>query len=216
MLRIDKMKPGYVYILTNDAFREDWIKIGKSARSVDIRSKELDNTAVPLPFTVYATMRTVKYQEVEKLVHSMIDGFTNLRIRRNREFFNIPPAVALDLFRNIALTIDDAQITVRGVELPKACASEEATARRRPFRFSMIGIAAGETLTFEPTGAVVKVVDDKHVEFEGRRYTLSGFTQTHMPASQRFASGAYQGPKYFSYRGVGLLALRRQKESSEA
>ena len=38
-------EPGYVYILTNPSFREDWVKIGKSARPVDIRSKELDNTA---------------------------------------------------------------------------------------------------------------------------------------------------------------------------
>ena len=46
---------GYVYILTNPSFREDWVKIGKSCRPVDIRSKELDNTAVPLPFEIFAT-----------------------------------------------------------------------------------------------------------------------------------------------------------------
>lgn len=40
-------EPGYVYILTNPSFREDWVKIGKSSRSVNVRSKELDNTAVP-------------------------------------------------------------------------------------------------------------------------------------------------------------------------
>lgn len=51
-------EPGYVYILTNPSFREDWIKIGKSSRPVDIRSKELDNTAVPLPFEIYATLKT--------------------------------------------------------------------------------------------------------------------------------------------------------------
>ena len=43
---MDKAKePGYVYILTNPSFREDWVKIGKSSRPVDVRSKELDNTA---------------------------------------------------------------------------------------------------------------------------------------------------------------------------
>jgi len=26
-------EPGYVYILTNPSFREDWVKIGKSSRS---------------------------------------------------------------------------------------------------------------------------------------------------------------------------------------
>lgn len=43
---------GYVYILTNPSFKEDWVKIGKSSRPVDVRSKELDNTAVPLPFEI--------------------------------------------------------------------------------------------------------------------------------------------------------------------
>ena len=33
-------EPGYVYILTNPSFREDWVKIGKSSRPVDVRSKE--------------------------------------------------------------------------------------------------------------------------------------------------------------------------------
>jgi hypothetical protein len=28
-------EPGYVYILTNPSFREDWVKIGKSSRPVD-------------------------------------------------------------------------------------------------------------------------------------------------------------------------------------
>lgn len=82
---------GYVYILTNPSFREDWVKIGKSSRPVDIRSKELDNTAVPLPFEIYATMKTSKFNEVEKLVHKSIDRFTDFRIRQNREFFNVPP-----------------------------------------------------------------------------------------------------------------------------
>ena len=45
-------EPGYVYILTNPSFREDWVKIGKSSRPVDVRSKELDNTAVPLHFWI--------------------------------------------------------------------------------------------------------------------------------------------------------------------
>ena len=32
-------EPGYVYILTNPSFREDWVKIGKNSRPVDVRSK---------------------------------------------------------------------------------------------------------------------------------------------------------------------------------
>lgn len=103
-------EPGYVYILTNPSFREDWVKIGKSSRPVDVRSKELDNTAVPLPFEIYATMKTVKYNEAEKLIHRYIERFTNLRIRDNREFFNVQPEVALDIFRDVAEVLGDAEI----------------------------------------------------------------------------------------------------------
>ena len=106
-------EPGYVYILTNPSFREDWVKIGKSSRPVDVRSKELDNTAVPLPFEIYATMKTVKYNEAEKLVHRYIERFTNLRIRNNREFFNVKPEEALEIFYEVASLLDDAIICER-------------------------------------------------------------------------------------------------------
>ena len=56
---------GFVYILTNPSFREDWVKIGKSSRPVDVRSKEHDNTAAPLPFEIYATLYTGKFDKVE-------------------------------------------------------------------------------------------------------------------------------------------------------
>ena len=110
---MNKIKePGYVYILTNPSFREDWVKIGKSSRPVDVRSKELDNTAVPLPFEIYATIKTVKYNEVEKHVHKTIDRLTDLRIRQSREFFNVAPQIALDIFYDIAKMIEDAVVTI--------------------------------------------------------------------------------------------------------
>ena len=62
-----EQEKGFVYILTNKSFRDNWVKIGKSSRPVNVRSKELDNTAVPLPFDIYATMQTVKYAEIEKM-----------------------------------------------------------------------------------------------------------------------------------------------------
>ena len=118
-------EPGYVYILTNPSFREDWVKIGKSSRPVDVRSKELDNTAVPLPFEIFATMKTVKYDEVEKLVHKNIDRLTDLRIRQNREFFNVAPQVALDIFNDIARLIDDAEVTLYQDNTESDCTDSE-------------------------------------------------------------------------------------------
>ena len=67
---------GYFYILTNPSFREGRVKIGKSAHSVDVRSKELDNTAVPMLFEIFATLKTVKYIEAEKLIRNISKGLT--------------------------------------------------------------------------------------------------------------------------------------------
>ena len=52
---------GYVYILTNPSFKEDWVKIGMCSTPVEQRVKQLDSTGVPLPFEIYATMHTSKY-----------------------------------------------------------------------------------------------------------------------------------------------------------
>lgn len=162
---MNKENIGYVYILTNPSFREDWVKIGKSSRPVDVRSKELDNTAVPLPFEIFATMKTAKYNEVEKLVHKTIDRLTDLRIRQNREFFNVAPQIALDIFKDIAQTIDDAVVTEyednkpKVSNEPKVQKDVEKTHKRPRFKFSMVGIKIGEIVTFIPTGIEVESVN---------------------------------------------------------
>lgn len=118
-------EPGYVYILTNPSFREDWVKIGMSSRPVEQRLKELDTTGIPLPFEIFATMKTSKYKEAEKHIHHSIERFTKLRIRDNREFFNVKPEVALEIFREVADLIDDAVIE----ENFKNTAGEECQAK---------------------------------------------------------------------------------------
>lgn len=221
---MDKTKePGYVYILTNPSFREDWVKIGKSARPVDVRSKELDNTAVPLPFEIYATIKTVKYNEVEKHVHKTIDRLTDLRIRQNREFFNVAPQIALDIFYDIAKMIEDAVVTVYKDNKPITdndkpdgqTDDHKRIVRRGRFKFSMVGIKIGERITFIPTNIEVKVASDDSIEYEGRIYKLSPFVGTFMPEDKRNTSGAYQGAKYFSYNGKVLDDLRSSMENEE-
>lgn len=214
---MDRKNPGYVYILTNPSFREDWVKIGKSSRPVDIRSKELDNTAVPLPFEIYATLKTEKYDIVEKKIHKAIDRLTDLRIRQNREFFNIKPELALEIFRDEAMILDDAVITLYENNQPivaKPTSPAKPTIQHRPrFKFSMVGIPIGAELTFLPTGLRVKVASDDQIEYEGRIYKLSPFVGTFMPAEKRNTSGAYQGAKYFSYKDEILDNLRTKVEA---
>ena len=213
----DETKQGYVYILTNPSFKEDWVKIGKSSRPVDVRSKELDNTAVPLPFEIFATMKTCKYNEVEKLVHKTIDRLTDLRIRQNREFFNVAPQIALDIFKDIASAIDDAEIVLYENNTPvvhkEGEKKEKREIKRGRFKFSMVNIPIGSTLTFIPTGIEVKVASDDQIEYEGRIYKLSPFVGTFMPEDRRNASGAYQGSKYFSFKGKVLEEMRMEMEN---
>lgn len=210
---------GYVYILTNPSFREDWVKIGKSSRPVDVRSKELDNTAVPLPFEIFATMKTKKFNEVEKLVHKTIDRLTDLRIRQNREFFNVPPQMALDIFKDIALTIDDAEVVEYEDNKPIVKNKEGEPInhtprknRRPPFKFSMIGIKIGDYVVFDPLNLKVKVATDDSVEYDNRIFKLSPFVGTFMPEEKQIPSKAYQGPRFFSYNGRVLDDMRKSME----
>lgn len=103
---------GYVYIFTNESFRDGWVKIGKT-KNVKERLKQLDNTSCPLPFDVYATMRTSKYEDAEALVHEYISHFNNeLRVRPNREYFKVSPEEALKIFFQVKRVIEDAEIDI--------------------------------------------------------------------------------------------------------
>ena len=221
---MENNEPGYVYILTNPSFREDWVKIGKSSRPVDVRSKDLDNTAVPLPFEIYATLRTVKYSKVEKQIHKQIDRLTDLRIRQNREFFNIPPSVALDIMRDIADLLDDAELSVYVDGKPVVSNSKDEDkmieaetkekqrkAQKPPFKFHMIGLKVDDYIVFDPLGISVRIASDDKIEYEGRLYSLSAFTANFLPEEKQNTSGAYQDPKYFSFGGKTLFDLRNER-----
>ena len=227
----NKQGEGYVYILTNPSFREDWVKIGMSSRAVGIRPKELDNTSVPLPFKLFATLSTDKYIEAEKLVHRYIDRFSDRRIRQNREFFNVTPLEAVEIFKDVAPVMEDAvvEVFINGkakVVYPEPKDEEKPTIddpqknpdddnsryRHSRFRFSLVGIKIGEELVFTPTGIKVKVCSDNQIEYEGQIFKLSPFVGTYMPEDKRNTSGAYQGAKFFSYKGRLLTDLRKEFE----
>lgn len=218
------MEKGYVYILTNKSFRDDWVKIGKSSRPVDVRSKELDNTAVPLPFDIFATMQTEKYTQIEKIIHRQIDRLTDLRIRQNREFFNVQPEQALEILLDLATAFDDAiiwkyqdgkpyQLYPATAETPKPITQgEKLKHQRKPFAFSMVHLKVGDKIIFDPLNLDVRVAGENKIEHEGRLWSLSAFAGTYMPDNMRCASEAYQGPKYFSFQGKTLVQLRFEYE----
>lgn len=212
-------EPGYVYILTNESFREDWVKIGKTTDMAK-RLKSLNTTALPLPFKVYATIKTCKYEELEKIIHKQIDRLTDLRINQSREFFNVHPAQALDIFLDQATALEDAEVVKYENGKPrqmypvqeKSKEVQDKKPQRPPFDFSMVGLNVGDKVIFDALNLEVKVAGKNKVEYEGRLWSLSAFCGTYLPENMRNHSDAYQGPKYFSYNGKTLWELRLEQE----
>ncbi len=93
-----KTDEGVVYILTNPAFKTFYIKIGFTT-NLKIRLNDLYNTSVPLRFKVYALMKTTKYKQAEKMIHS---AFKASRIGDDREFFMLKPEEALEQMKIVA------------------------------------------------------------------------------------------------------------------
>lgn len=156
---------------------------------------------------------------LKKKIHKAIDRLTDLRIRQNREFFNIKPELALEIFKDEAMILDDAVITMYENNQPivpkpnnPATAGKAVVPHRPRFKFSMVSIPIGAEIVFIPTGYRVKVASDDQVEYEGRIYKLSPFVGTFMPVEKRNTSGAYQGPKFFTYKCEILDDIRKRLE----
>jgi len=75
------------------------------------------------------------------------------------------------------------------------------------FSFAAVGVPVGAELQFMEAPITVTVVDEKNkVTYQGKPYSLSGFVKAFHPHPN--GSGAYQGPKFFTYKGVALTDLR--------
>lgn len=166
-------------------------------------------------------MQTCKYDKIEKIIHKQIDRLTDLRIRQNREFFNVSPEQALDILLDLAPAFDDAVIEKYedGIayqiypkkELP--IPQKPKIERRKHFAFSMIDLKIGDKVFFDPLNIEVRIAGENKIEYEGRLWSLSNFTATYLPDEKRNTSGAYQGPQYFSYNGKTLWDIRLERES---
>jgi hypothetical protein len=78
------------------------VKIGY-ATDVEQRRKQLSTTALPMDYEIYATYETTGKLE-DKQLHALIDMLNpDLRINRNREFFNLSPEAAYQLLEAIAI-----------------------------------------------------------------------------------------------------------------
>ena len=76
------------------------------------------------------------------------------------------------------------------------------------FDLAECGVKPGDRIVYTPTGAVLTVMNDNRVEYDGETYTLATFTAKYMPRNKRSVSGVCQGPKYFTKGGTSLYLMR--------
>jgi hypothetical protein len=199
-----------IYVLTNEAM-PGIVKIGKTS-NIEQRIKDLDHTAVPLPFVCFYAARVSDGTLVEKKIHFI---FGEQRVRKNREFFRADPsrvkaAIELAAIEDMTPGFDDA------LSDDDVKALDEFSERRAPFRFSLANVPIGATLTFERDENIkCSVINDKNIEFEGKATTLSGAASV-LLTRMGWRSPNVQGPLYWLYDGETLNARRLKIEDGES
>ena len=220
---------GFIYILTNPSFKE-YVKIGY-ADNVENRLKQLNNSeCIPFAFRVYATYE-VEERLTDKKLHSLIDQLNpNLRSIENvggkvrvREFYAMLPEHAYSILETIAilgghrerLKLWEPSVQEQKDEDLAQEIEEEHIERQSPFTFSKCNIPIGATITYfnrgkANSGVECVVVDDKAVEYQGKRYSLSALA-TELSGSKHGVAG----PRYFKYQGEWLNTIRARAEGRQ-
>ena len=217
---------GYIYILTNPSFPE-YVKIGY-ADDVQRRLRELNRSeCVPFAFRIYATYE-VNSRLSDMKIHGIIDKLNpNLRSietfagkKRVREFYAMSPEDAYSILEAIADIHGFGDKLVKYQRTAEELADDETAEeiedehkeRLAPFRFSMCGIKAGETINFSNQaspndGAPCVVANDREVKYGGKTWSLSALAQKLSNLSYGVA-----GPRYFKYNGEWLNDIRHRLE----
>ena len=196
------MAKGIVYVLTNEAM-ERYTKIGFTS-DLQKRMKDLDTTAVPLPFECFYARLVDDAEFVENRLH---EAFADLRVRKKREFFVVDPArvrSALELASGEDVT-PIADVIQDGDDKSSL---EKARERRAKFNFDMVMVPRNSELVFVKDDKVTcTVIDNKHVLFDGEETSLSAAA---LKAARRLGYDwpSIPGPDYWMY-GDETLAQRR-------
>ena len=217
------MAKGVIYILTNPSFKE-YVKIGY-AHDIEKRLRQLNRSeTIPFAFRVYAIYE-VNSELTDMELHKLIDNLNpDLRTietfdgkKRVKEFYAMSAEDAYSILESIAkisgTTACPKRLTPEGHEvLDEEIANEvQVEARRGPFRFSQVGIKAGEQVVFIEDDTIRPVViDDRHIEYNGQTTSLSALAQ-----QIKGFNHPVQGTLWFTYNGTKLDDLRRKIEKSK-
>ena len=218
---------GCIYILTNPSF-PDYVKIGY-ASNLEKRLKQLNRAeTIPFAFRAYAIYEVDK-ELTDKNLHELIDALNpDLRAietfdgkKRTKEFYAMSPEDAyllIDCIAKISGTEDRLKrVDPEGHQvMDEQVANEvEEIARRGPFRFSSCNIKPGAELTFKGDETIkAKVVDDRHIEYNGETTSLSALANV-LCTKMGLKDTARQGTIWFTYEGKTLDDIRSEMEKDK-
>jgi len=181
------------------------VKIGRTTGDLATRLRQLDTTAIPVPFECFCAFRVQDVAYVERRLHA---AFGDHRVRQNREFFRIGPdrvRAALDLARGTDVTPSDD--VVQTIE-DRAALNHERQ-RRSQFRFSLVGLPPGKILTSDfDEQQTAEVIDDRKIRFRGEITSLSGAAAI-LARENGYNWTAVSGPSWWRFNGRTLDEMRQ-------
>ena len=216
-------------------FRGKMVKAVKIGNAKDFTNRLGSlNTAVYENFDFHLGIKTDDVVGLEGIIHTALQDYRIVtRNGDQTEFFACPLDEVIARIKNLIVRghkVDAeeykggkvagrsgakirANIKRHETAMVKAAKSaHKRSGKVKAFSFAEVGIPNGTKLVFIPTGAEVKVVGDKEIEYKNTEYSLSGFCNVFMP--HKNPSGAYRGPKFFSHNGETLLDIRKEREAN--
>ena len=163
-----------------------------------------------MPFECFYACEVSDSVKVERALH---DAFGDHRINPKREFFRLNPDRAVAILELVALRDAAPKIEIAEDQVELDALHREQS-RREQFRFSMVDVPVGATLTFSKDETVTAlVVDDKRIEFEGV-ITSTSAAATKLLHRRGWTLRAAQGPLYWMYDGETLAERRMRMEDA--
>ncbi|MBF2735626.1 MAG: GIY-YIG nuclease family protein [Betaproteobacteria bacterium AqS2] len=201
---------GIVYILTNPAM-PDLAMLGSAADEAGLRARVTGfsaQDAVPMPFSIHYARAVADADDTRQKLEA---GISDVRLSSDKDFFRIAPEKAtllLQVADGEDVFISDASAD----DLEEQQVQRQVLRLRGRFLFSMVGIKPGAELEFSRDRSLkATVVDDRTIEFEGRKTSLSAAARQIM---KRTANVSYslRGPDFWMYGGEILTGRRLRME----
>ena len=192
-----------VYVLTNPAM-PGLTKIGKTRQEdVETRLGQLYTSGVPVPFECAYACKVKDCTKVEEAFHL---AFGNTRVNPKREFFKVEPERVIAVLKLLAVEEVTPQVEkelTEGLDSTDKESRENLERVRRPImNFKAMGIPVGAILSYREGNATVTVVDERHVNYNGRVCFLTAVTKELMGLDT-----SIQPAPYWLYEGKTLKKI---------